>query len=238
VGKLLLQKWKLPPALADAVETHHGAPSDREADAPRVGVSLIITVADTLTKIAGIGFGGDGYVHASNAALWGSMPLQEQDYVTLISSLSKNVEEIKGFFGIGQNAQPSSPPVSDADTGERLRVAFYSSDIEQPFIPARIMLQQFFQVECFPPHGDIQGGIERTKPHMVFVDLSSEHRTEKISEILKAYRGATGSPLVFLLPRKVSKETEEKSAKVGIFFLCTPFCPQEMIDRLGQMNLR
>jgi len=47
----------------------------------------------------------------------------------------------------------------------------------------------------------------------------------------------TTSPLIFLLSKKVPKETKEKSGKIGIFFLSSPFCPQELSDCLVEINL-
>lgn len=238
VGKLLLQKWNLPPSLADAIEHHHSPSLKDGTDASKVNISLIIMVADTLTKIARIGSSGDRYIHDIDQTLWRNIPLQEEDYVTIISDLSKHVDEIKGFFGIKDDPSSSTQPLPDEENEELLRLAFYTNNHTEPFIPVRVMLQQFFLVESFPMNGDIKGGIERIRPHMVFVDLSLEQRTNRISETLKAYRNVISSPIIFLLSRKVSKETQEKSAKIGIFFLSTPFCPQEMFDCLSQINLK
>ena len=237
VGKLLLQKWKLPPTLADAVASHHNPPIKDGADPSRVDISLIIMVADGLTKIACIGSSGDPYIHAPDPRLWNLLPLEEADYVTIISELSKNVGEIKGFFGIKDDAPPSAQAAVDKESEQPLRLAFYGSTDGHLFVPSRLMLQRFFQVSVFPTESDIQNGLEQTKPHMVFVDLSSETRGDRISERLKAYRKVTQSPIAFLLSRRVSKETQEKSARVGMYFLTTPFCPREMLDCLNQINI-
>jgi hypothetical protein len=165
------------------------------------------------------------------------MPLHEEDYVKIISDLSKNVQEIKGFFGMKGEAPSTPEKTPERDKGRLPRLAFFRNNDGEPFVPARVMLQQFFSVESLPSDGDVRGGIEQIKPQMVFVDLSSEHRTDKISATLKAYRSMTANPLIFLLSRKVSKETEEKSARIGMFFLSSPLCPEEMADRLTKMSL-
>ncbi len=237
VGKLLLQKWNLPPSLADAVEYHHNPRTNDGTDPAKIDLSLIITVADTLTKIARIGFGGDGYVYASDQDVWKGIPLQEKDYVAILSNLSEHVQEIKGFFGMKNDASAAVSHLPEGKNGEPLRLAFYGENEVESFIPTRAMLKQFFQVESFPVRGDIGSGIERSQPHMVFIDLSSELRTDAISETLKAYRNVTSSPIILFVPRKVSQETREKSAKMGIFFLSTPFSPQELSDCLSRANL-
>ena len=237
VGKLLLQKWKLPPALADAVAFHHNPPIKDGADPSRIDISLIIMVADGLTKLACIGSSGAPYIHAPDPRLWNLLPLQETDYVTILSDLSRSVGEIKGFFGIKDNAPPSAQAVTDKEGEQPRRLAFYGSADGQLFVPSRLMLQRFFEVSTFSTDGNIQSGLEKTKPHMVFVDLSSETRSDRISERLKAYRKVTQSPIAFLLSRRVSKETQEKSARVGMYFLTTPFCPQEMVDCLTQIDM-
>jgi putative nucleotidyltransferase with HDIG domain len=237
VGKLLLQKWKLPPSIGEAVAYHHNPASKNEADPSRLDISVLIMAANTLTKIARIGFGGESYIHATDQTVWRELPIEEETYVSILSNLSEQIREIKGFFGIKDESpsSPQTPPVSE--NGETLRLAFYGENDSLSLIPIRLMLRQFFRVESFPPEGDIRSGIERVKPHMVFVDLSSEQRTDKISETMKAYRNVTKSPITLLLSKKVSEETQEKSAKIGIFFLSTPFCPDELSDCLGQMNL-
>jgi putative nucleotidyltransferase with HDIG domain len=236
VGKLLLQKWNLPPSLADAVERHHD-PSLTEGPGPtKVDIPLIIMVANTLTKIANIGFGGDRYIYSSGQGMWSKMPIREEEYVAFTSNLSREVGEIKGFFGIKDSLPPSDQLLANKENGEPPRLAFYKDAGLESFIPTRLMLRRFFQVESFPLNGDIKGSIEQAKPHAVFVDLSSEQSHESISETLKAYRSATTSPIIFLLSRKVSKETEEKSARIGVFFLSTPLCPQEVHDCLGQIT--
>ena len=237
VGKLLLQKWKLPPALADAVASHHNPSIKDGADPSRVDISLIIMAADALTKIACIGSGGDPYIHAPDPRLWNLLPLKEADYVTILSELSKSVGEIKGFFGIKDDAPPSEQAVVGREGEEPLRLAFYGGGKDDFFVPPRLMLQRFFQVSTVPAEADIQSGFEKAKPHMVFVDLSSETRGDRISDRLKAYRKVIQSPIAFLLSRRVSKETQQKSARVGMYFLTTPFCPQEMIDCLNQINI-
>ncbi len=71
---------------------------------------------------------------------------------------------------------------------------------------------------------------------MLFIDLSSEQRNEAISETLKAYRRVTASPIILQLSRNVSEETQKKSARIGIFFLSTPFCPEQLAVCLGKAN--
>lgn len=236
VGKLLLQKWNLPHPLADAVERHHNPIKDG-AETSKIGIPLIIMVADTLTKIACIGFGGDRYIHMIDKNIWNRIPIQEKDYVSIISSLSDEVHEIKGFFGIKDDLPKTTRPGFERKEGDSHRLAYYTNDDLGSFLAPKITLQRFFEVKSFPHGGDIREGIEQTKPHAIFVDLSSEQRTEMISESLKAYRSVTSKPLIFQLSRDVSKETKEKSAKIGVFFLTTPYCPEELVNCLGQLDL-
>jgi len=237
VGKLLLQKWKLPPSLADAVQSHHKPRSNDGGELAKTDISLIIMIADTLSKIACIGSGGDTHVYTADQDILRSIPLGEGDYVTILTNLSKHVKDIKGFFGIKED--PSQALLSPADVEDRgrLRLAFYGEGDNGSFVPVRAMLKQFFKVGSFPVDADIKTSIEQIDPQLVFVDLSSEADTDRISEILKAYRNVTQSPIILLLSKKVSQETKEKSAKVGIFFLVIPFSPQEMFDCLSQTNL-
>ena len=237
VGKLLLQKWNLPPALADGVACHHDPPIKDGVDPSRLDIALIIMVADTLTKIACIGFGGDPYIHDADPRLWSLLPLEHSDYGAIIAELFKNVEEIKGFFGIKDEGSPHAHRQSDRDGREPLRLTYCGCINAEPFDAARLLLQRFFQVNVIPSAGDIKAGLEHINPHMVFVDLSSETKTDRISERLKAYREVTSSPIVFLLSRSVAKETQEKSARLGMYFLRIPFCPQEMVKCLTRTNL-
>jgi putative nucleotidyltransferase with HDIG domain len=69
VGKLLLQKWRLPPSLAEAVASHHDQSAREATDPSRVDMSLVIMVANALTKLARIGFGGDSYIHPTDPSL-------------------------------------------------------------------------------------------------------------------------------------------------------------------------
>jgi putative nucleotidyltransferase with HDIG domain len=235
VGKLLLQKWNLPPILADAVDRHH-APLNDGAGQSKISIPFIIMAADTLTKIACIGFGGDRYIHSIDQNIWKNMPIQEEEYLKIISNLSEEVEEIKGFFGIKDDLPSSLQPGFQQKEGAPPRLAFYT-DIElDSFIPERVALRQFFEVHSFQRNGDLKGTIESFKPDMLFIDLSSEQRNEAISENLKAYRSVTASPIILQLSRNVSEETQNKSAKIGIFFLSTPFCPEELAVCLGNAN--
>jgi HD-like signal output (HDOD) protein len=77
VGKLLLQKWKLPPSLADAVQSHHKPRSNDGGESAKMDISLIIMIADTLSKIACIGSGGDTHVYTADQDILGSLPLGE-----------------------------------------------------------------------------------------------------------------------------------------------------------------
>jgi putative nucleotidyltransferase with HDIG domain len=237
VGRLLLQKWNLPPALADGVANHHDPPIKAGVDPSRLDIAVIIMVADALTKIGCIGFGGDPYIHHADPTLWRLLPLDHGDYGAMIAELFKNVQEIKGFFGIkdGGSSQPQSLPDQYNDQPLRLTYCGYPND--EPFVPARLLLQRFFQVSTIPGDCDIRAALEHTKPDLVFADLSSETRSDKISEGLKAYRRFVSCPIIFLLSRRVAKDTQEKSARLGMYFLRTPICPQEMVECLTQTNL-
>ncbi|MBW2058160.1 MAG: HDOD domain-containing protein [Deltaproteobacteria bacterium] len=237
VGKLLLQKWNLPPSLADAVANHHNPSLKEGADPSRADVSLIIMVADILTKIACIGSGGDSYVHIPGHEIWKSIGLEEGDYLPILFNLSEQVEEIKGFFGIKEVSSSSQPSPRIGEEGKPPRLAFYWENNGESPVPVRLMLQRFFTVKSFPIDDDIRGSIEGFSPHILFVDLSFEKSTQGISEAVKAYRSATKGPVVFLLSKKISQETRERSAKIGIYFLSTPFSPQEVSDCLCQVDL-
>jgi putative nucleotidyltransferase with HDIG domain len=178
VGKLLLKKWNLPPALGDAVQFHHRPRLNSTVDPSKADISLIIMIADTLTKLACIGFGGEGHIHPTDGEVWRAIGLEEEDYVRVLKGLSENVQEIKGFFGMKDGSAPSDGPAATGEENELRRLAFYAISPGDAFIPMRAMLRQFFQVKSFPTTGDIRTGIEQTGPHMVFVDLSSEARAD------------------------------------------------------------
>lgn len=234
LGQLLLRKWHIPSTIAEAVAAHHSPSVEHGGNLSQLDISVIIMLADSLTRIAGIGFSGESYIHPKDWVVWGKIPFREEDCVSILADLSEQVRETKGYFGMKERLPSSIQLILDQENGGPCRLAYFTKNDPRVFSPVRVMLRRFFLVESFPVDGDIRAAIEHIKPHVVFVDLSYEETTD--SETLKAYRNATNSPIVFLLSRKATRETQEEYAKIGVFFLSSPFSPQEVADCLSQIN--
>ena len=233
VGKLLLQKWNLPPTIVEAVLRHHDPVLANEADSPKINISLIAQVADILTRMACFGFGGEIHIHETEIDLLDRLPLEEDDYLKIISDVSKHIEETKELFGLDTHAVPAR---SDTEMSRVPRVVFFEGRDSGTLNPSRVTLRLFSEVESFPITGETGDTIDRTKPDLVFADLSSEQTTGTASEFLEICRNRTKSPIVFLLPKPISKEIEEKALKAGTTFLSTPFCPQALYFCLLDLN--
>jgi putative nucleotidyltransferase with HDIG domain len=228
-GELLLKQWNLPRALVEAVMRHHDPMLVNQADPPKIDIPLIIKVADILTRIACLGFGGELNVHTSDVDLLERLPLREEDLAEVTLEALKNVDETKGLLGIDDD--PSSA-LSDRNAREPFRLAFFDDHGSGPLNPARLLLRRFSDLESFPLSENMKSAMDRTKPHLVCVDLSSEQSPGAISGFLRVCRNETTSPIVCLVSKRVSQETKEKAARAGISFLSTPLCPQALFFSL------
>jgi putative nucleotidyltransferase with HDIG domain len=235
VGQLLLRKWHFPSTISEAVAAHHSPSVEHGSNLSQLGISVIIMLADSLTRIAGIGFSGETYIHPKDWVMWGKIPFREEDCVSILADLSEQVREIKGYFGMKEKPPLSVQLTLDQENGRPCRLAYFTKNNPRFFSPVRVMLRRFFLVESFPGDGEIQAAIENMKPDLLFVDLSYAETAD--SETLKLYRNATNSPIVFLLSRKATRETQEKYARIGVFFLSSPFSPQEVADCLSQIDV-
>lgn len=94
IGEIVLEKWQLPPALAEAVGRHH-------APLTASGASLlphIIHVADAITLMLGIGVGGDGLYYAADYEVVQELGLDVGKIELLMAQLTESLASASDFL--------------------------------------------------------------------------------------------------------------------------------------------
>lgn len=98
IGEIVLEKWQLAPALAEAVGHHH-------APLTSSGSSLlphIIHVADSLTLMLGIGVGGDGLYYTADYEVVRQLGLDVARIETLMAQLGDSLAEAEDFLRLNE----------------------------------------------------------------------------------------------------------------------------------------
>ena len=90
VGGILLESWKLPKGIVEAVRWHHMPELSKDTFK-----SLVQTVhiAEFVSTCLGVGDGGDGTTHGFSDEAWESLNLSVDDIPKIIDAVKKEVEK-------------------------------------------------------------------------------------------------------------------------------------------------
>ena len=94
VGKLLAEKWNLPPKLTSIILHHH-----QPSEAGRfVLESAIVHLADILCRSLNIGYGGDNKMPALDKTAWNSLRIRAQAIEPVMAEIHKEFNDISLFI--------------------------------------------------------------------------------------------------------------------------------------------
>lgn len=100
MGAWLGSKWELPPSLQRVIAFHHRADELNAAEDLQASEMVrLITLADTMTKIADIGFSGDRTVHPLGSTV-NTPGLSHEACVRIMRELSAKVSATAASFGL------------------------------------------------------------------------------------------------------------------------------------------
>ena len=94
VGKLLAEKWNLPPKLTHVI-LHHHHPSEAGRFALEAG---IVHLADILCRALNIGYGGDNKMPALDKTTWNSLRIRSQDIEPILAEINQEFIDISLFI--------------------------------------------------------------------------------------------------------------------------------------------
>ena len=94
VGKLLAEKWNLPPKLASVILRHH-----QPSEAGRFALeAAIVHLADILCRSLNIGYGGDNKMPALDKTAWNSLRIRSQAIESILAEINKEFNDISLFI--------------------------------------------------------------------------------------------------------------------------------------------
>lgn len=94
VGKLLAEKWNLPPKLTSVILHHH-----QPSEAGRFALeSAIVHLADILCRSLNIGYGGDNKIPALDKTAWNSLRIRPQAIEPIMFEIIKEYDDISLFI--------------------------------------------------------------------------------------------------------------------------------------------
>ena len=94
VGKLLAEKWKLPPKLTSIILHHH-----QPSEAGRFALeSAIVHLGDILCRSLNIGYGGDNKIPALDKTAWNSLRIRSQAIEPVMAEIHKEFNDISLFI--------------------------------------------------------------------------------------------------------------------------------------------
>ncbi|HAR61841.1 MAG TPA: histidine kinase [Candidatus Margulisbacteria bacterium] len=94
VGALLLESWKLPEVIVEAVRLHHKL----DTISAQVSVPEIVHVSDILSLLGGWGCGCDGLNYAVSENAMAKLKLTEDQMDTLMYQVSTELLELRGLM--------------------------------------------------------------------------------------------------------------------------------------------
>lgn len=94
VGKLLAERWNLPPKLITVI-LHHHQPS---AAGRFAFEAAIVHLADILCRSLNIGYAGDNKIPALDKPAWDSLRIRPQAIELLLAAISKEFDDISLFI--------------------------------------------------------------------------------------------------------------------------------------------
>jgi HD-like signal output (HDOD) protein len=93
VGKLLAERWNLPPKLINTI-LHHHQPS---LAGRFVFEASIVHLADILCRSLNIGYAGDNKMPALDKSAWESLRIKTQALDSLVAAIDQDFNDISQF---------------------------------------------------------------------------------------------------------------------------------------------
>ncbi|MDX1708742.1 MAG: HDOD domain-containing protein [Desulfobacterales bacterium] len=94
VGKMLAERWNLPPKLVSVI-LHHHQPSEAGRFAFE---AAIVHLADILSRALNIGYAGDNKMPALDTSAWESLRIKPQAIQALLADTHKEFDDISLFI--------------------------------------------------------------------------------------------------------------------------------------------
>jgi putative nucleotidyltransferase with HDIG domain len=95
IGRLLAERWNLPPKLTDTIALHH-----RPLDAgPYALEASIVHLADILARALDLGSGGDRKIPPLDHAAWNILKLKTTALDGIMAGMLKEFDDIRSFLG-------------------------------------------------------------------------------------------------------------------------------------------
>jgi putative nucleotidyltransferase with HDIG domain len=94
IGKLLAEKWNLPPKLISIISHHHepGAAGAFTLDA------AVVHLADIFCRALSIGFGGDDQIPPLDQVAWQTLKIKTDTFESIMAEMQAEFEDISGFM--------------------------------------------------------------------------------------------------------------------------------------------
>jgi len=86
IGGMLIEQWRLPPQILNAVASHHN-PSAGNGDDCKL--AAIVHCADIFARAIGYGNGGDNKIPIINDSVWDRLGLENTDLLLLFDNIEK-----------------------------------------------------------------------------------------------------------------------------------------------------
>lgn len=93
VGKLLAEKWNLPPKLVNPIACHHNP----DAAEDFLEEASVVHLADILSRALNIGSGGDNRIPPLNSLAWDALRLKIGDIEMIMENMTREFEDISLF---------------------------------------------------------------------------------------------------------------------------------------------
>jgi putative nucleotidyltransferase with HDIG domain len=94
VGKLLAEKWNLPPKLGSVIRHHH-----QPSSAGRFTFeAAIVHLADILCRSLNLGYGGDNKMPALDKMAWETLRISPQAIESIMAEIKREFDEISLFI--------------------------------------------------------------------------------------------------------------------------------------------
>jgi len=94
IGKLLAEKWNLPPKLISIISHHHepGSAGAFTLDA------AVVHLADIFCRALEIGFGGDDQVPPLDQVAWQTLKIKTDSFESIMAEMQAEFEDISSFL--------------------------------------------------------------------------------------------------------------------------------------------
>ena len=94
VGKLLAERWNLPPKLINVIFHHHRPSEARQFQLE----AAIVHLADILCRSLNIGYGGDNKMPALDKVAWDSMRMKPEALESIMGEIKREFDDISLFI--------------------------------------------------------------------------------------------------------------------------------------------